>query len=123
MFKASLFYTVYSRQTRDKWRDLPCAPSRPLSQVVKGPGLARQDKSVPNAATQNCLPAAGIKVHGHCQVVVTRTFNPSSQEAETGGSQGQPGLQSDCQGCYIEKPCVEPVPHPKKKKKWTITPG
>ena len=45
--------------------------------------------------------------------MVVKSFNPSTQEAEAGGSlwvQGQPGLQSefqDSQGCYIEKPCLK----------------
>ena len=45
--------------------------------------------------------------------MVAHTFNPNTQEAETGGSllvRGQPGLQSlfqDNQGCYTEKPCLE----------------
>ena len=48
---------------------------------------------------------------------VVHTFNPSTQEAEAGGSlwvQDQPGLHSefqDSQGCYTEKSCLE-----KKKK-------
>jgi hypothetical protein len=43
-------------------------------------------------------------------MVVVHTFNPSTQEAETGGSlwvQGQPGLQSESRTAragYIEKP-------------------
>jgi hypothetical protein len=46
--------------------------------------------------------------------VVAQAFNPSTREAEAGGFQGQPGLQSefqDSQG-YTEKPCLR-----KKKKK------
>jgi hypothetical protein len=52
---------------------------------------------------------------------VVHTFNPSPQEAETGGSLGQLGLESklqDSQGC-TEKPCFEkpklkPTNQPKK---------
>lgn len=35
------------------------------------------------------------------------TPNPSTQEEEAGGSQDQPGLQSQVHGCYTEKPCLE----------------
>jgi hypothetical protein len=47
-----------------------------------------------------------------CQEVVTHTFNPSTQEAETSGSlwvQGQPDLQSEFQDNqdYTEKPCLK----------------
>ena len=38
------------------------------------------------------------------------TFDPSIGEAEVGGSlwvQGQPGLQSEFQGCYTEKPFLK----------------
>jgi hypothetical protein len=41
--------------------------------------------------------------------VVVHSFDPITQEAEAGGSQGQPGLQSkfqDSQG-YTEKSCLE----------------
>jgi hypothetical protein len=47
--------------------------------------------------------------------VVAHAFNPSTWEAEAGGVQGQPGLQSefqDSQG-YTEKPYLE---KPKKLK-------
>jgi len=41
-----------------------------------------------------------------------RVFNPSTEEAETGGSlwlRGQPGLQNKLQGSqgYTKKPCLE----------------
>jgi hypothetical protein len=53
--------------------------------------------------------------------VVAHTFNPSTWEAEAGGFQGQPGLQSefqDSQG-YTEKPCLEkPKPQTNKKGKY-----
>jgi hypothetical protein len=54
------------------------------------------------------------------RAVVAHAFNPSTWEAEAGGFQGQPGLQSefqDSQG-YREKPCLE-----KKKinSKWIKT--
>jgi hypothetical protein len=43
------------------------------------------------------------------QAVMAHNFNPSTWEAEAGGVQGQPGLQSkfqDSQG-YLEKPCLK----------------
>ena len=59
------------------------------------------------------------KTQGLSRVVVVHTFNPSTQEAEAGGSlgvRGQPGLQSefqDSQG-YIEKSSLEKPPPSKK---------
>ena len=49
----------------------------------------------------------------------SRAFNPSTREAEAGGSlwvRGQPGLQIECQDrlqSYTENPCLE-----KPRKKW-----
>jgi hypothetical protein len=41
--------------------------------------------------------------------MVAHTFNPSTWEAEAGGFQGQPGLQSEFQDSqsYAKKPCLE----------------
>ena len=66
-------------------------------------------------APQVCIVTLEIKRRHQSQVVVTYTFNPSTQETEAGGSlhSGQPGLQSELQNNqgYTEKPCRPP---PKK---------
>jgi hypothetical protein len=58
--------------------------------------------------------------------VVAHTFNPSTQQAETGRFlssdfwvRGQSGLQSEFQDSqdYTEKPCLEKPKKKKKKKK------
>ena len=53
--------------------------------------------------------------------VVVPAFNPSTREAEAGGSlyvRGQPGLQSECQDSQscTEKPCLEKPKKPKTNK-------
>ena len=57
-------------------------------------------------------------------VLVAHAFNPSTPEAEAGGSLSdlhQPGIQSKCQyrlQSYTEKPCLE---IPKKKEHGMVT--
>ena len=66
-----------------------------------------------------CNP--GARTPGFGQAVVAHTFNPSTHEAEAGGSlldRGRPGLQSEFQDSqsYTEKPCLEKKKKGKKEK-------
>ena len=60
------------------------------------------------------------------RAVVVHAFNPSTWEAEAGGSLslGQPGLQSQFQDklqSYTEKPCLEKQKHKTKQNNFNVT--